>query len=383
MLPSDQCTGCGACFSSCPKQCILMLESVDGFQYPNIQAAQCIHCGKCEVVCPVLHNFSTEDTHSTQALPESYGAFSTAENARMKSSSGAVFYELAAKVLHASGVVYGVAYDENNDAVFKRIDSLSDLNELQGSKYVQASSYAAYSKAKTDLDSNTPVLFSGTPCQISGLKHYLGREYSNLITIDFVCHGVPSPKAFQKYKTGLEIQYGSRITKINFRNKETGWRSYSVKVDFENGKTYQVAHQDDPYMTAFLRELSLRESCFSCNFKGLHRESDITLSDYWGIEHTHPEIPNERGVSMVLLHSETGRRYFEEIRENLNVFDAELSDMECYNPSSIRSSVPHPFRQYFFRMLGKRNYTVLVENCMKPSKLIRLHRKLLKLFADK
>ena len=235
----QECCGCQACFNICPKNAIEMIEDNEGFKYPSINKEKCIKCGLCEKVCPYVNEYSKK-----QILNESiaYGGWNLNEEIRRISSSGGIFTAIAKYIIEKNGVVCGAIFDENLNVVHDIVDNLNDLKKMNGAKYVQSDMRDNLKKIKKYLDNGRLVLFSGTPCQVSGLNSYLNKEYNNLYTCDIVCHGVPSPKVFNKYKKELEKDNSSKISFINFRDKITGWKSYSFLVKFKNNKTFSAIY---------------------------------------------------------------------------------------------------------------------------------------------
>lgn len=237
-------------------------------------------------------------------MSKTYVCFNLNKDEREKSSSGGIFILLAKKVIEGNGVVFGARFDENWRVVHGYAENIEDVIPFLTSKYVQSSMGNMFRKAKEFLKNNRIVLFSGTPCQISGLKSYLGKEYSNLLTVDFICHGVPSPKVWEEYLK--DKANGKTIRAINFRDKTEGWKKFSLKIEFEDGSIYRGTQFQDPYLKGFLKDIYLRPSCYQCLNKGIKRISDITLADFWGIEHVKPELFDDRGISAVLVHSVRG-----------------------------------------------------------------------------
>ncbi len=339
----SECCGCGACRSICPVNAITMYPDEEGFLYPQIDTERCIGCGKCDQVCPVK-NEQDELQHPITA----YAARTKNRSARQTASSGGVFAEIAAHVLERGGIVFGAAFDERCHVRHISVDRVADLGALKGSKYVQSEIGTAYTDAKRYLDTGKTVLFTGTPCQIGGLYRYLGKPYDNLITQDIVCHGVPSPSIWDTYVQLRETKAASKARAVSFRNKHYGWKDYAMQFEFENGKTYRKRAQNDPYMRSYLRNLSIRPSCFDCAFKSKHRSADITLADLWGVEHVCPALDDDTGVSLVLLHSDKARELYETIRASLDDQTVDVDQAIPYNRSMIVSTTPNDHRAAFF-----------------------------------
>lgn len=311
------CTGCGACSIICPSSAIKMKEDEKGFLYPEIINKYCTNCGICKRNCPNL----VENNKKNETI-EIYAMKNKAENIRKSSSSGGVFYEYAKSILEDAGSVYGATYNNFNEIEHIRIDSVESLYKIQGSKYVQSTIINTYEQIKQDLQKDKKVLFSGTPCQIAGIKTFLMRKkinQENLYTCDIICHGVPSPKVFKDYLKKLEEKYNSKIKKVDFRHKENN-HTQNIKIDFENGKTY-ISNYDkkDEFYQLFLKDIILRESCYNCKYTNFDRVGDITLGDFWGVEKTITNFDDKKGVSLVLINSPKGKEIFEKIKGKFEV----------------------------------------------------------------
>lgn len=333
-----KCTGCTACISACPKKCLEMREGEGGFQFPMPSgAAVCIGCGLCNQACPIFtpHPHLTEDTRA-------YAVYSQDTAERLESSSGGVFSLFARDVLSAGGIVYGAAYDRNFRVHHIAVTETSDLYRLRGAKYAQSDMNGIFSDVQKKLMENRHVLFTGTPCQVSGLKTFLNREYENLITIDFVCHGVPSPaawSAYVKYRAKLDNK-GVLPTTINLRSKSTGWSQYAYSILFEyaDGEKYSVESGHDLFMQLFVGDYINRKSCEDCQFKGYERQSDLTLGDFWGIWEVDSEMDDNKGTSLVLTHSQKGEKAFKSVYNRSKVKEVSLEDVSRFNPSMLTSS---------------------------------------------
>lgn len=372
MLPITECTGCSACANICPKNCISMVSDDYGFLYPQINNDKCVNCSICEKTCPVLNK--KEQEISNEVI--SYAAKTNNENIRKQSSSGGIFSVIAENILENNGIVYGAAFDENFVVKHISVSSLDDLDLLRRSKYVQSDLNNSFKTVESNLKNGKPVLFTGTPCQVEGLLAYLKKPYDNLITMDFVCHGVPAPNVLKHYKTHLENQYKSSITNISFRDKSLGWKTFSMRVEFENGNVYCTAFGNDPYMKAFLANLDLRDSCYSCKFKNTKHKSDITVADYWGIDKTTPEIDDDKGLSLLLVNTEKGVSLLSDIEKELTLTKTDIEKILPYNPCIIKPSEKHFFRQYYLNTYTKGDFSKTVEKCLDPSYITRIKRKL-------
>lgn len=280
IVDKSLCSGCHACMSVCPKFAITMQKDNEGFLYPIVDENKCIGCDLCDKSCQVLNPITNENEPIV-----AYACNNLNDAVRMQSSSGGIFSLIAEWIISQNGVVFGAGFDDELNVVHMAVDNTNDLSKLRGSKYVQSVIGDSYIQTKELLDAGIKVLFSGTPCQIDGLLHFLRKDYDNLYTLDIVCHGVPSPKVWKKYLEYQEILNGSSLSKTKlptFRSKEDGWIRFRSALFFENGNSYSMTHEKDLYMKAFLKNVSLRNSCFSCYSKSINRNSDITLADLWG-----------------------------------------------------------------------------------------------------
>lgn len=319
----NKCCGCGNCVAVCPKHCIEMKSDTRGFLYPIIDEDACIHCGRCERMCPVL-NANAERAEDTAF----FAAINNNKADRAAGSSGGFFPVLAEYVLEHSGVVFGAAFNE--DAHHLRhvvIEKKDDLRALRGSKYIQSDLDQSIARAEEYLKAGRQVLFTGTPCQIAALYTSLEKPYSTLITMDVICHGVASPLLWRKYTEELEVRYKSKMRNAAFRDKKYGWRAYSMCISFQNGKTYRQFFKQDPFGKAFLSNLMLRPSCFECSFKTIQRPSDFTAGDFWGNGKLMPD--DDYGISLILIHSDRGKKIWEEINKKFEY--KELSKERAVN----------------------------------------------------
>lgn len=350
------CTGCHACASICPKKCIVMKDAGEGFLFPVIDLESCVQCGRCKNVCPVLHE-QKKSTH-TQA----FAMKSRDENERKNSTSGGVFSLIAKRVIDEGGIVYGAAYDENFSVRHISVEDDGRLTFLQGAKYVQSTIGTTFMEIEKELKRGRQVLFSGTPCQCVGLKAFLGKEYDNLLTVDLICHGVPSPKVWQTYidyRSGKENN-GKRPVKINMRSKASGWSKYSAEFDYGEGNITRVQNNQDLFIRAFIGNICLRGSCSDCAAKGVERCTDLTLGDYWGVWNQHPEFDDNKGVSIVFVHSEKGKNALQRAAENAEWIEVSVEDAYRENISLMVSSKAHEKRRDFLDEITADNFGEVV-----------------------
>lgn len=381
ILISDkkECCGCTACMQSCPKHCIFLEKDTEGFLYPKVDTDTCVNCGLCEKVCPVLHPVS-----STKA-PLVYAGINNDTNIRLQSSSGGIFTLIAEQILQKNGVVFGACFDEQWNVVHRYTETKEELSRFRGSKYVQSYIGNSFLQAKRFLDEGREVLFSGTPCQIAGLKNFLRKSYQNLLTVDVVCHGVPSPKVWQKYlhesvckayhiRRSSSLSLADKIMKINFRSKEKGWKTYHVRIEYQNGIEDSMPAAKNTYIQSFLSDLSLRPSCYACSTKLHHVQSDITLADFWGVERLHPEIDDDKGCGLILAHND----YVLSLLKSLNcqLQEQKLDEVIAYNPSIIQSVKEPVNRNFFYMILDKTNFASSYKVSTSSALLMRIIRKI-------
>ncbi|WP_173553367.1 Coenzyme F420 hydrogenase/dehydrogenase, beta subunit C-terminal domain [Sharpea azabuensis] len=355
LADKNQCTGCTACANICPKSCIEMKEDDEGFAQPVIDNSKCISCLACERVCPILSNRTPKDEET-----KAYAALSKNDETRLESSSGGIFSELAKLILQSNGIVYGAKYDDDFKVIHTGIEDIESLKELRGAKYSQSDLSTIFQIIKTQLNNGRQVLFSGTPCQIGGLKAFLKKDYDNLYCIDFVCHGVPSPLVWKKY-----IEYRSQVDAdnqvpeyINLRNKESGWSHYSYQVEFAYSKSnhYLCQNDKDLYMSLFVNNYILRRSCSNCYYKGYSRESDITLGDFWGIWDILPSMDDNKGTSVVFTHSNKGEKLLNSAAIHLQSNPVTLDQATMMNPSLLKSSFPKENRERVLKEISQNGF---------------------------
>lgn len=334
LAEKEYCTGCTACASACPMGCIAMTADENGFLCPVIDPEKCVECGLCEKSCPVLIPLGT-----TTALLRAYAAYTKDEAIRLDSSSGGVFTEIARTVLEDGGAVFGAAYNERFEVGHICVETERDLAGLRGAKYAQSDLRGVFTQVKECLDRGRQVLFSGTPCQVGGLIAYLRKPYENLLTVDFVCHSVPSPMAWQAYiKYRSQQDNGGELPeRINLRSKETGWSQYQYSNLFEyaDGKKHTARSGESLYMKLFVGGYISRESCANCQFKGYRRISDLTIGDFWGIWDVAPEMDDNKGTSVVLIQSERGAEVMEHLKDKLAQKPVTLEEASQQNSAML------------------------------------------------
>lgn len=365
------CCGCNACAQICPQKCIKMQSDIEGFEYPSIDIAKCVNCGLCKKICPVK-NINMEDNKTLNT----YVSFAKKEDIRLKSSSGGMFTLFAEEILNRGGIIFGAAFDEKFLVHHIGIDNREDLSKLRGSKYLQSRIENTYFEARQFLNTRHFVLYVGTACQIAGLKAYLNKDYEKLYTIDVLCHGVPSPKVWETYIRYQEKQHKEFIESIFFRHKIQGWKTFSMKLLFRDSQKYEKIFQNDCFMQLFLKDICLRPSCYNCKFKSLNRPSDITIGDCWGIENYMPDMDDDKGTSVVIVHSEKGQVLFDGLKNQIVYREAETDKALPPSADSRKSVVMHPKRDKFFKQLEHGAGMEQLVKLLKPNSFIRAKEKI-------
>lgn len=318
----------------------------------------------------MLNKIKIED-HSK---PITFAFINKVESIREESSSGGIFDCLANYVLNKGGIVFGVGFNDKWEVIHQSVEDIGLLKNLRGSKYVQSNVGYEYEKVKIALDKKRVVLFSGTPCQIVGLKSYLKKDFENLLTVDIICHGVPSPLVWKKY---VEMKgYSEKIEKISFRSKYYGWKKFSMLFGY-NSQTEITSLDKDLFMQGFLSNLYLRPSCYKCNFKTKKRNSDFTIADFWGIDNILPAIDDDKGISLVFLHSEKAKNIFYQLPYSIKK-QVKFEDAVKYNPSMMYSSPPNKNKKFFFKELIEEKISIdkLINKYTRISLKTKIYNKL-------
>jgi len=344
ILDKRKCFSCGSCYLICPQNAIRMEENNEGFIFP-LKTNSCIDCGLCIKKCPSL-SFSKKDYRTPKKV---YMAYLRDGNKLMQSTSGGIFTAIAEKVLQENGIVFGASYDKELNVYQREVNSLNELIFLKGSKYVESRTNLSYKIAKQYLEQGKTVFYSGTPCQVAGLKQFLGQDYEKLITADLICHGVPSQKLFHKYLQWLENKLKGKIIYYGFRDKDVGGWNCGGKIKIKTKtktKTKTINPTYDPYYNSFLKYETYRESCYTCPFANteLKRPGDITIGDFFEINEIIPGIDNKNGISMCMTNTYKGNKIFDEIKQN--IFYREINLEDCIKIKEINLIKPSP-RPYF------------------------------------
>ena len=392
-----KCCGCSACVQRCPKQCIRMKEDEQGFLYPVIDTAACIDCGLCEKVCPMFNPLATKEPLQVLA------AKNRNEEQRLRSSSGGIFILLAEHIIERGGVVFGARFNEKWEVEHCYVEAIEELEPLMRSKYVQSGIGNTYKEAERFLKQGRQVMFVGTSCQIAGLKRFLSKEYDNLLAVDFICHGVPSPGIWRKYLEEIKssrseavgknsvllfsLKYLPVITGINFREKQNGgygWKKYGFEVRVKSpskGDKNTVLKSgifyENIFMRGFLSNLYLRPSCYKCTSKSGASDSDLTIADFWGIQNYHPEFDDDKGVSVIFVHTDMGKKIIEKLSSNIDAIVSNMFEATSSNPSYLQAvSIPIKY-SVFWKIYSKtKSVHISVEKSMRRTVVERINGKL-------
>lgn len=365
IIDKQKCTGCCACMNACEQLCIIMRSDREGFLYPQIDAAKCNKCGCCAKACPLLKQFTI--VRKRLSSPQIFAAWNKNHVIRLDSTSGGVFSALAQKIFDTGGYVAGAVYAEDHSVYHIVTNDSRKLWEIRSSKYLQSFIDMLFHNIKQLLKDDNKVLVCATPCQIAGLYQVLGRDYEKLITCDFICRGVNSPKVFLKYMQMLENQHGARAIKIKFKDKTFGWHCFSTRVDFENGKKYVKDRYCDLFMRGYLNtNIFVRPSCYNCQFKNFPRQADITLGDFWGIENINSQLDNDCGTSLVMLNSQKGTALFQSVRDDVFSKVCALEDVAAGNSCLRHSIEKKEGRDAFFRDLDLLSFSELGKKYFAP-----------------
>jgi coenzyme F420-reducing hydrogenase beta subunit len=355
----SRCTGCAACAACCPVACITMRPDHEGFRHPEIEESHCTKCGLCTRICPAFRVQPASLNDALLAAPAVYAVWNLDSEIRRLSSSGGVFSALAENILSRNGVVVGAAFDDQFVVRHILIESAGEIPRLRGSKYVQSEvPPSLYLEIWSRLKQGQTVLFSGTPCQVAGLRGFLPQPYERLFCCDLVCHGVPSPSLLARY-TQAKQRSGRVLKAVYFRDKVHGWKKYGMRFVWQDGETYAKA--TDSYLMAFLRNYALRPCCFECAYANTQRQGDLTLADFWSVAERYPDYDrDDKGTSLVLVNTNNGREWLDECRTSLFCGAADLDTAIAGNHLLV-SAVRRPSeRETFFHDLNSLTFEAMI-----------------------
>ena len=353
----SKCTGCGVCANICPPKAISMSIDGEGFYKPNIDTDKCINCHLCVNTCPV-----NGLSNNNLAEPDCYAVMASDE-VRAISSSGGAFTLIANEIFRKNGCVCGVAYsDDCMKTKFIMIDDPQQMYKLRGSKYIMSDTGDIYTKVRDVLRKQRRVLFVGLPCHVAGLKSFLKNEANSfyLLTVDLICHGNGSVKAFGKYMR--DVHGKKKMKSLGFKDKRYGWPRPSMVIEFDDGSIYSKPCETDSYFISFVNGLNKNRSCGACPFAKIPRQGDITIGDFWGISRYNPNYSDTKGTSVMLFNNERGKSYLEEIKKNSKLFEpVPLEYAIAGNSNLIKSPSVKISSSQFLRKLDTRRYPDLVQ----------------------
>ena len=355
------CDGCAACQQACPFEALEMMPDENGFIFPYKDLNKCTNCGICERVCP----FPTPN-YNNYNDPIILASYLKDKEERCKSTSGGLFYAIAKYIIEESGIVYGAIMNENFQVHHKGVEKIKDLQSLRGSKYVQSSTNNCFREVKKNLKEGRLVYYSGTGCQIAGLKAFLKKDYQNLFTSDLICHGVPPEKLFIEHINFLKNK-GYNLNYYSFRNFKNSAKEEILSC---NDSNYEIHRNPlkSPYYYAFSKSYIFRLSCYKCPFAHVPRQGDLTLGDFWGIKEYNSKIENENGISLVSLNSEKGKKLWEKIKNSTIYFELSNVNFKKFNPNFIRPTVKPEIREIIFTLIQEKGYEYVAKKYFSPSK---------------
>lgn len=383
-LNKNMCTGCGACVSSCPKKCIKLFEDEEGFKYPVINKSKCINCKKCINTCPVINNIDIPEKLKKE---KAFFYKSKDEESLIEASSGSAFEDICISYLNNKDriAIFGAVFI-NNKVCHKYVTNIKNIKDFKKSKYVQSDIKETYLETKKFLNDDFYVVFSGTPCQIAGLKKFLNKEYDKLLCIDLICHGVPSQKLLDLYMESEQKKYDIKIESLNFREKvkleNKKYDSKNIKLLFNDGSSIVKNSKESSFLKGYNGRLFFRPSCYKCKFANSKRFSDITLGDAWGIEKINIKEDMHKGLSTIIAHTSKGQ----DVIKNLDGIFVEEIDIKFVidnNSSFARPSLFNTNRRKFFKNLSSKNFEEKVNKYYKLPFYYRLKRKIRKLLNDR
>lgn len=356
---AEMCSGCGMCAAICGHKAICMIADEEGFFYPSINKALCVECGLCMKACPAINTAPDRE----QPLSEvEVWALKNDDEIRMQSSSGGAFTAFSDIILADRGVVFGVAWDRAMRACHTMASTKSQRDFMRGSKYVQSICDDVYIHVADMLNQGKHVLFTGAACQIAAVRAYLSKKSistESLFCVDVLCHGVSSPSLFAAYIKEIEHKARKRVTDITFRDKKSGWAGYNVRVTFDDGSVWSNNALLQTYTRLFSTNCTLRQSCYSCTWSG-KTSSDVTIADFWGIQDTNKDFYDDKGVSMVVVRTEKGKRLFESIRPNIMVAKESFDSAVLRNYNLVRPTDKPQQRDAFWECFRNRGYYTLM-----------------------
>ena len=353
-----KCTGCSACVNICPKKAITFECDKAGYNYPVVDSKKCIDCSLCDKICPMINPVDVDNNYDEPLVK---AAWNKDEQIRINSTSGGIFTAIAQRFIEKDGYVVGAEYSEDFGIRHSIISKDTNIVNLRQSKYAQSDLGDVFVSIKRLLQDNKQVLFCGSPCQVAGLRKYLLKDYDNLFIVDFICRGIISQKIYKNYLDSVEKHTNSKISKVHFKNKDFGWNRFSTKISLENGEFYHKDRYNDEYMKGYLKyNLYLRPCCYDCQFKTLPRLSDLTLGDFWGIGNSDKSLDNDKGTSVVLINSDKGREFFNNISDLIFATDSSLEQVKKGNACLFNKAEEGKYSEYFYKNFEKKDFIDLI-----------------------
>lgn len=376
----NDCCGCGACINICPKGAMELQNDEYGFKYPVKNKDICIDCGLCDRVC----NFKREKSDH-QFCKEAYAVVSKNSLQAKKSSSGGIFAALAEYIISQGGYVCGASWSYEDGGIRARhiiIDKIDDIRLLQGSKYVQSDTDGCYKEIRGLLNEGKSVLFSGTPCQVDGLKGYLRNDYENLITLDIVCHGVPNAEILSAY---LRYNWEDwNISELSFRDKKMGWGMTGYVKAIKNGKekTFYITPKNSSYFSEFINGSIYRDNCYECPYAGYNRPADITIGDFWGVMEEHAEYAKDMNdaISAVVLNTEKAKKVFEHMHDSVYYCKSSFEKIAVHNSQLREPSICPPNREILLDSYAQNGYKAIEDNFVRQRGKKSIKKENIKLF---
>lgn len=355
------CNGCGICGDLCPAGAISFIDDeLTGFSYPHVDGQKCTACGLCVRKCP-----QNNPVRRANMFPEAQvlAAWSNDDDIRLLCTSGGIFYELGRRVIQLGGAVIACSYTEDFRGAYHRV-ALTDeeLIPLCGSKYLQSNTTGIYAKTRELLGKYPLVLFAGCPCQAAGLYAFLGNDPENLITVDFICNSINSPKSQGKYIDCLEDIHGAKCIFSRAKDKRYGWNNFGSSAKFANGREYYASRNEDARVVGYHSgHLFIRDSCLNCKYKVLPRNADITLADFWGIGPDERNPKMELGTSAVMMNSQKGADFMASLGERVSGYTKTLADVLRGNGNLLRSVTRSSRSMEAFRALDSMRFDRVVD----------------------
>ncbi len=375
------CCGCRACEHICPTNSIKMIEDEEGFGYPLRNESLCIQCDLCKKVCPIVNRDEISNSFDKTFQPKAYMAINRDETILDKSASGGVFSAIVESYCKDNFVVFGVEFDEKLHAIHSYSETIEGTDKYRKSKYIQSDINDSYKKVERFLREGKSVLFTGTPCQIAGLRLFLRKDYDNLFCVDLVCHGVPSQKVFNDYKDYLQKKYEGEIRSFTFRHKthtnSKDWNSRNIKAVI-NDKTIVMNSQEDVYLKGYHSGLFYRPACYECKYANPNRVSDVTMADFWGVEKLYPNENVHKGVSVLLANTAKGQLLVQKMHKQMKLDKVDINYVIESNAQLNRPAKMHPKRDKFYQLLKTKPFDEVVDLCIpRPSLVRRIASKIL------